>query len=170
MRNRAQHHPQSKPSEGVLGSLAEGHKPSTASLILQRNGLAILCIILFAALAISLLNASSSCDYSSNLRDPGQCVVSMGKYRGPVYNSPQSGTIGQPKCLVESKWLKVAQHTVKFPGSNNVFDDWLWIDYHDRINVVVEDVPKPGLERSFLVFEQSKYALDGKQSLAIIGG
>jgi hypothetical protein len=168
MRHRAHHSP-SKSPEGALRSLAEGHRPSVATLIIQRNGLVIICMILATALAISL-HASSSCDSSSNLRNPGQCAVSLGTYRGPVYNSPQSGTIGQPKCLVESKWLKVAQHTVKFPGSKNVFDDWLWIDYHDRINVVVEDVPKPGSERSFLVFEQSKYALDGKTSLAIIGG
>ncbi|KAL3943653.1 MAG: hypothetical protein SGBAC_002273 [Bacillariaceae sp.] len=66
--------------------------------------------------------------------------------------------------------MKVSQHSVKFPGSNTVFDDWLWIDYHDRINVLVEDQRVPGEERKFLVFEQSKYALEGRQSLAIIGG
>ena len=47
------------------------------------------------------------------------------------------------------------------------------IDYHDRINVVVEynsDTNNKNRERNFLVFEQSKYALDGRQSLAIVGG
>jgi 8-oxo-dGTP pyrophosphatase MutT (NUDIX family) len=48
--------------------------------------------------------------------------------------------------------------------------DWLWIDYHDRINVLVE-APSQGTEqREFMVFHQSKYALEGRQSLAIIGG
>ena len=51
-----------------------------------------------------------------------------------------------------------------------MFDDWLWIDYHDRINVLVEDKRINGQERNFLVFEQSKYALEGRKSLAIIGG
>lgn len=47
----------------------------------------------------------------------------------------------------------------------------MWIDYHDRINVLVEDerLPSDG-ERRFLVFEQTKYALEGKTSWAIIGG
>lgn len=52
------------------------------------------------------------------------------------------------------------------------YDDWLWIDYHDRINVVVEDERGQEAlhERRFLVFEQTKYALEGRSSLAIIGG
>jgi 8-oxo-dGTP pyrophosphatase MutT (NUDIX family) len=58
--------------------------------------------------------------------------------------------------------------------------DWLWIDYHDRINVLVE---APSIasnsssssssstnERQFYVFDQSKYALEGRTSMAIIGG
>ena len=95
-----------------------------------------------------------------------------GKYRGPVYTSSQSGTIGDPKCLLESTWFKVAQHQVKLPNSEHIIDDWLIIDYHDRINVVVEDERKTGSwqERKFLVFEQTKYALDGRQSLSIVGG
>lgn len=46
----------------------------------------------------------------------------------------------------------------------------MWIDYHDSINVVVQDETKEGGERRFLVFEQTKYALEGRSSLAIIGG
>ena len=64
--------------------------------------------------------------------------------------------------------MKVQRHVVKM--SEHIIDDWLWIDYHDRINVLVQDEEQPGKEPRFLVFEQSKYALDGKTSLAVIGG
>lgn len=71
---------------------------------------------------------------------------------------------------MNSKWISVSLHTVKFPGSDTTYDDWMWIDYHDSINVVVQDETKEGGERRFLVFEQTKYALEGRSSLAIIGG
>jgi ADP-ribose pyrophosphatase YjhB (NUDIX family) len=45
----------------------------------------------------------------------------------------------------------------------------LWIPL-DRINVLVEDETQPSQERRFLVFEQSKYALEGRLSMAIVGG
>jgi ADP-ribose pyrophosphatase YjhB (NUDIX family) len=78
--------------------------------------------------------------------------------------------VSEPKCLLDSKWISVSLHTVKFPGNEETYDDWMWIDYHDRINVVVEDETKQGEESRFLVFEQTKYALEGRTSLAIIGG
>lgn len=57
------------------------------------------------------------------------------------------------------------------PNANNdspkVIDDWLWIDYHDRINVLVEDPNNPS---SFLILQQTKYALDSEISLAVVGG
>lgn len=68
------------------------------------------------------------------------------------------------------------QHSVRIPGSRGadyIVNDWLWIDYHDRVNVLVEDERKSSMgkeERRFLVFEQSKYALEGRTSLAVIGG
>jgi len=75
------------------------------------------------------------------------------------------------------------QHSVKLdPTSQDIIDDWLFIDYHDRINVLVED-PKSnsyqgdttnirhlGEAIRYLVFKQSKYSLEGRESLAIVGG
>jgi len=75
------------------------------------------------------------------------------------------------------------QHSVKLdPTSQDIIDDWLFIDYHDRINVLVED-PKSNLYQGdttnirhlgeairYLVFKQSKYSLEGRESLAIVGG
>jgi ADP-ribose pyrophosphatase YjhB (NUDIX family) len=151
---------------------AETPRASHANLILQRNTFMVLSLFLGTALLLVLLTPAE-CDLSRpspNLRDSGRCKVSFGSFEGHQYVSEESGTIGTPKCLVESKWLKLSQHSVKFPGTSKVMDDWLWIDYHDRINVLVEDETMPGRERQFLVFEQSKYALEGKKSLAIIGG
>ncbi|KAL3811804.1 hypothetical protein ACHAXA_006784 [Cyclostephanos tholiformis] len=119
------------------------------------------------------------------------------------------------ECLVESPWMRVARHTVRLSrphtrrgggggrnddddggGGNGdasdeevVLDDWLWIDYHDRINVLVEapsvySPPVPDIDNrtdgtlttmttsggvEYLIFEQSKYALD-VPSMAIVGG
>lgn len=75
------------------------------------------------------------------------------------------------------------QHTVQLnpndKSSNSIIDDWLFIDYHDRINVLVQDPhphPHPRSDNDndddphFLVFRQTKYALEGRQSLAVVGG
>lgn len=52
----------------------------------------------------------------------------------------------------------------------NIVDDWLFIDYHDRINVLVEDPNSSSSEPKFLVFKQTKYSLEDRESLAIVGG
>jgi 8-oxo-dGTP pyrophosphatase MutT (NUDIX family) len=106
-------------------------------------------------------------------RSTGECQISFGKYRGKEYTTKIGGTVGQPICLVESKFLKVQQHSVRMPNdeTGSVIPDWLWIDYHDSINVLVEAEKKSGdQEPHFLVFEQTKYALEGRMSLAIVGG
>jgi ADP-ribose pyrophosphatase YjhB (NUDIX family) len=97
-------------------------------------------------------------------------MVSFGKYNGHKYKSPGQ-TIGNGKCLVESKWMQIMQHTVKLNEESDVIiNDWLFINYHDRINVLVQDPASTNDDPSFLVFKQSKYALEGRQSLAVVGG
>lgn len=106
------------------------------------------------------------------------CTVSLGgtKYKGTQYKTQM--TIGSPKCLVESKFLKVQQHRVKLEGTTDVIEDWLWIDYHDRINVLIEapksdtsiTARKNSEEPYFIILQQTKYALEGRTSLAIVGG
>lgn len=102
------------------------------------------------------------------------CAVSLGAYHGPTFRS--ASTV-DAACLVESPWLRVMQHTVRVSPTSTV-DDWLFIDYHDRINVLVEgddgDSPSGSLgalmaPRSFYVFRQKKYALE-EESYAIVGG
>jgi len=78
--------------------------------------------------------------------------------------------------------MRVAQHQVQITNNNNnnnnnkattttkVINDWLWIDYHDRINVLVQD-PNSSMENpSFLILKQTKYALSSQESLAVVGG
>jgi ADP-ribose pyrophosphatase len=102
------------------------------------------------------------------------CAVSLGgtKYKGTQYTS--QATVGTPKCLVESKFLKLQQHSVQLEGTTEVIEDWLWIDYHDRINVLIEapqsDHSDTRDEAQFIVLQQTKYALEGRTSLAIVGG
>jgi 8-oxo-dGTP pyrophosphatase MutT (NUDIX family) len=138
-------------------------------------------------------NASSSA--SSWLRQGGgpdddekkqksqkNCLIYLGEYRGTEYVH-EVQTVGKPECLVESKFLKVQKHHVQFEDKP-VIDDWLWIDYHDRINVFVEAPPADDDETSggsnnnekkkkevhFYAFRQTKYALENRQSWAIVGG
>jgi 8-oxo-dGTP pyrophosphatase MutT (NUDIX family) len=77
--------------------------------------------------------------------------------------------------------MRVAQHQVQLTSTDNnnnnnnkaktkVIDDWLWIDYHDRINVLVQD-PNSSMDNpSFLILKQTKYALSSQESLSVVGG
>ena len=102
------------------------------------------------------------------------CLVSYGKYSGSIYKT--NDTLDN-KCLIESPWMRVAQHTVQLTGTNDnvkknkVIDDWLFIDYHDRINVLVEAPldSENNEEQKFIILEQTKYALE-TPSYAIVGG
>lgn len=77
--------------------------------------------------------------------------------------------------------MRVSLYSVQLPDSDTIYDDWLWIDYHESINVLVEDVVTTSnaeedgddserREPRFLVFEQTKYGLEGRTSLAVVGG
>jgi len=126
----------------------------------------IVSIILICTVTTGLYLSKNS---TNNGKDG--CLAVFGKYRGHKYQSP-GATVGEGKCLVESKWMKVMQHTVHPDGDEQTtIDDWLFIDYHDRINVLVEDIKKgDGAEKRFLVIRQTKYALEGRTSLAVVGG
>lgn len=120
---------------------------------------------------------------TSSTNNNGQCVISFGSYEGEIYTKPNE-TVDN-KCLIESPWMRVAQHSVKLlldnGGNNNnnsnnkIVSDWLYIDYHDRINVLVEapsvENAQPGEEQQFIILKQTKYALnDEVPSYAIVGG
>jgi len=98
-------------------------------------------------------------------------MASFGTYNGPRYN--KKGETLKATCLVESKWMQLSQHAVSLGGKSksSIISDWLWIDYHDRINVLVEapDGQGQGNDKKYVVFRQTKYAYSG-DSLAIVGG
>jgi ADP-ribose pyrophosphatase len=129
-----------------------------------------------ARLAVAFLGGCLVANLYLRQSSSGGCTISLGQYKGTRYTT--TGTIGQPKCLIESKFLKVQLHRVQLEKSATIIDDWLWIDYHDRINVLVEAPrAKAALptednteEPRFLIFEQTKYALEDRMSLAIVGG
>ena len=60
-------------------------------------------------------------------------------------------------------WLSVESHVVELPNGD-VIDDWPWIVGREFVNVLA--VTEGG---AFLVFRQTKYAVDGT-SLAPVGG
>ena len=174
--SRSQWMPNYFSTQQQMSPISSDNSVAHRTLQLQRNILLATCIILSVALLQShwgIFSISSSPILLSKSLKKGtsaNCEISLGKYRGPIYHSVESGTVGEPQCLLDSKWMRVSLHHVQFPGSDTIYDDWMWIDYHDRINVLVEDGTNGGEEPRFLVFEQTKYALEGRNSLAIIGG
>jgi hypothetical protein len=119
---------------------------------------------------------------TSSTNNNGQCIISYGSYEGEIYT--KSNETVDNKCLIESPWMRVAQHSVKLVPdggndasnrSNKIVSDWLYIDYHDRINVLVEapsvESAQPGEGQQFIILKQAKYALnDNVPSYAIVGG
>lgn len=59
--------------------------------------------------------------------------------------------------------MTIEEHRIELP-SGQIIDDWVWIDTPDFVNVVVQTV-----EDDYLVFQQTKYAVEGT-TLAIVGG
>lgn len=98
------------------------------------------------------------------------CQISLGTYQGPEKDPPTH----RRTCLFESKYLKLQQHEVEIADSDApIIPDWLWIDYHFRINVLVQlaaDGNTTVTQQRFLVFHQTKYGLEGQYSLAVVGG
>jgi ADP-ribose pyrophosphatase len=137
----------------------------------------------FFVLSITWQKLSSLSLENSN--ENNSCLVSFGSYLGTKYERTTSITTSGETisniCLIESPWMRLAQHTVQIRNNNNnensngnnaigrVIDDWLWIDYHDRINVLVQDPKSSRDNPSFLILKQTKYALSS-ESLAVVGG
>ena len=61
------------------------------------------------------------------------------------------------------KFLKVEAHHVEFDDGTTI-QEWPWVIAPDYINVVVQRE-----QGDFLIYHQSKYAIEG-ESLAIVGG
>eukprot|EP00040_Diaphanoeca_grandis_P030277 m.178627 g.178627 ORF g.178627 m.178627 type:complete len:263 (-) comp31947_c0_seq3:571-1359(-) len=101
------------------------------------------------------------------------CELNLGKYQGELWSNPSGETVDR-RCLLQTNRLRVDFHTRLIgkngnsgndPDAATSITDWLWLDYGSRVNVLVQ----LKANQKFLVFEQSKYALEGK-SLAVVGG
>jgi ADP-ribose pyrophosphatase len=152
---------------------------TTKTLELRRMALSFAAGVLASTLAFRLLGtgtpalpgssggAITSASFvrqagNNNNNNQSDCQIFLSPYRGNEY-SHEVQTKSSPKCLVESKFLKLTQHSVQFTPQDPILTDWLWIDYHDRINVLVE-----ANHEEFWVFRQTKYA--HRFSWAIVGG
>jgi ADP-ribose pyrophosphatase len=72
-------------------------------------------------------------------------------------------TLSRGTILDRSPWLSVESHAVELPDGR-VIEDWPWVRGRDYVNVLA--VTDGGL---FLVFRQTKYAVEGT-TLAPVGG
>lgn len=67
------------------------------------------------------------------------------------------------QVLDRGKFLQVEDHTVELPDGQ-IIEDWSWVILPDYANIVVQ-----AISGDYLVFRQSKYAIEG-ESLALPGG
>ncbi|HVN47955.1 MAG TPA: NUDIX hydrolase [Bacteroidota bacterium] len=72
-------------------------------------------------------------------------------------------TLSRTLALDHSKWLQVENHTIQLPDGN-ILDQWPWVISPDFVNVLVQQE-----DGTFLIFRQTKYAVEGI-SLAPVGG
>jgi ADP-ribose pyrophosphatase len=72
-------------------------------------------------------------------------------------------TLSKKTLLDHGKFLKVEEHTVELPDGR-VIPDWTWVIIPDAVIVLARLVNK-----HYLIFRQTKYALEGT-SLATVGG
>ena len=72
-------------------------------------------------------------------------------------------TLSRRILLDRSPWVSVESHVVGLPDGR-VIEDWPWLECREFVNVVA--VTEAG---SFLVFRQTKYAVEGT-TLAPVGG
>jgi 8-oxo-dGTP pyrophosphatase MutT (NUDIX family) len=76
----------------------------------------------------------------------------------------QKWTTTEKRTILQNgKFLTVEYHTIELPDGQ-VIEDWSWVITPDFVNVLLIDT-----EEQFVLFRQTKYAIDGL-SLAPVGG
>lgn len=129
------------------------------------------CLLIISSLIFFLIIADVSKDYTLNEKNNNlrECKLSYGHYSGKLW-SKETDTKDRT-CLLESNRMRVDHHERKIINGK-IIHDWLWIEYGDRVNVLVREKAKDIINAtngSFVVFQQTKYAIDG-ESLAVVGG
>jgi hypothetical protein len=105
-----------------------GNKPSLLTMRdLELRRLTIAWPFTAGALASGLICLCLHMYYYNNTRTTSDCQISLGTYRGHEYRHELQTKAS--RCLVESKFLKLQQHSVQFGVDDPVISDWLWIDY-----------------------------------------
>lgn len=94
------------------------------------------------------------------------CKQSYGHYVGQLWT--KAGETLDRTCLLESSRMRVDHHSRRLPDGGKI-DDWLWIEYGDRVNVLVRERSVGGGQGKFVLLKQTKYALEGS-SLSVVGG
>jgi ADP-ribose pyrophosphatase len=72
-------------------------------------------------------------------------------------------TLSRRTLLDLGRYLAVENHTIQLPDGR-IIPDWAWIITPDYTNIIARTV-----EGRFLVFRQTKYAVEG-ETLAVVGG
>lgn len=113
-------------------------------------------IIVVLLLVIVLMNYQDA--IPSSILNTGK----KNQYKGVDFWNP--GKTLAVKTLYETPFARFQIHTVQ--AGKNIIKDWLWCDEMDHINVVVQE-QKTG---KFVIFRQTKYAIPGPPTLAVVGG
>ncbi len=72
--------------------------------------------------------------------------------------------LGKRPLLDRSPWLRLEEHHLRLPDGREI-PDWLWVETPDFVNVVAVTP-----EDRFVCLRQRKYALEGGEGLALVGG
>lgn len=94
-------------------------------------------------------------------RDESSDSVSAYSYTG---NSWTSDLTVSKRTVAETPFAKCELHTVRSEDGTRTFDNWLFMEERDAVNVIVVDA-----RGRFLVFQQRKYAIPG-ETLSPVGG
>jgi hypothetical protein len=58
--------------------------------------------------------------------------------------------------LLNSKYLRLESHTVRRASGQGLIKGWIWVDFHDRVDVLVQDE-----KHRFVVLKQDRYGVEG---------
>ena len=90
-----------------------------------------------------------------------QLATSNQKYKGTTWRNERTVSV---KTVAETSFARCDIHTVLSEDGTQIFNDWLFLEEVNAVNIVVQTV-----DGKFVVFEQRKYAVPGK-TFSPVGG
>jgi 8-oxo-dGTP pyrophosphatase MutT (NUDIX family) len=97
-------------------------------------------------------------------------TTSTKSFRGKQYWKP--GVTQAVRTILETPFARFQVHSIQLGDDNRkIIDDWLWFDESDHVNVLVQSrgETEDEEEGTFIVLEQTKYAIEGS-TYAVVGG